>query len=190
MREENTMKTMVDLKDKLYEILLSASNGGANGDVSVNQELGVKISKAVQKDGGVNIIQLQSTHIHSITEKVVEALKVADAIEVSSHKEPELIDISPSPQIGYSPEEGMDVDVEVKTNEEDPAVAFWEFLYHQRMGWKAMQEYCKDQYSMFIRDKQPTVKDGAEFLGLNKAYFGRLTGGKSDDKRTGTGIDT
>jgi hypothetical protein len=177
-KEEKNMRDLTDLKNRLYDILLCTSNGkGDEKDVSVNQQLGVSISKAMQRDGGINILQFQSAHIHNITEKVIEALKVVDMLNLPLENENlAVIDVSPA-QIEHVPD--------VEEDEADLIEAFCNLLYRKHMNWKDMQEYCKQEYSMFVRDKQPSVKDGAEFLGLNKAYFGRLTGGKSDDQRAG-----
>ena len=173
------MKDLTDLKNKLYEILLCASNGGDDRDIKINQQLGVSITKAAQRDGGISIIQLQSAHIHNITETVVEALKVVDVLEFTILKEPVLIDV---PAIEHKPVESEPIEIEVK---QDPMEGLCEHLYRKRVGWKEMQSFVKEKYLKFVLERQPTRNDAAKFLGVQKTYLSKMSGGKSDDKRTG-----
>ena len=63
------------IRELLYGILTGAVEG--MGDLQVNQQLDLAISKAVQKEG-VNIIQVQSVQMYNVISSVTKALKMLD----------------------------------------------------------------------------------------------------------------
>lgn len=65
-----------EVKEVFYDILHSAV--GNNGQ-DVQQNLGVSLSKAVQRDG-VNIIQIQNVNSVEMIDKVIKGLRVLDGV--------------------------------------------------------------------------------------------------------------
>ena len=75
-----SMPSLSDLRVIMYDILQGdEDNGDAN--ISLSQQMGINMSKAVQKDG-VNIIQMPMQQVvdRRITLKVIDALKLMDAM--------------------------------------------------------------------------------------------------------------
>jgi hypothetical protein len=72
-----------ELREILYSLLLATHEDGDDPvqDVRAYQNMGINMTKAVQREG-VNIIQLQSVKaIGKITQHTVQALKEVDALE-------------------------------------------------------------------------------------------------------------
>ena len=70
------------LKAFLYDALVEGSEEQVVGDVqNLYQNLGVQITKAVQKEGGVNIIQVQTAIGRKVINNIVSALKMIDEME-------------------------------------------------------------------------------------------------------------
>ena len=77
------MVKLQELREILYSLLLATHEDGDDPvqDVRAYQNMGINMTKAVQRDG-VNIIQLQNVKaVGKITHHTVQALKEVDALE-------------------------------------------------------------------------------------------------------------
>ncbi len=103
----------------LYEVLTADdSDGQGNLDpmIKATQKMGVSLSSAVTREGGVKIFQLQNVVHQKVIRNVVEALKVIDAMPLAL-PEPQVIDVEPIPEeedqpksLGEEIEEALDSD--------------------------------------------------------------------------------
>lgn len=70
-----------EIKNILYEVLTAGDNEGQTNlepMIKATQNMGVSVSSAVAKNGGVNIFQLQNIVHQKVIKNVVEALKIID----------------------------------------------------------------------------------------------------------------
>jgi hypothetical protein len=205
--KENNMVCLTDLKDKLYELLLTTSD---NSDVPVqlDQKLGVSITKAAQKEGNVQIIQLQNANVHQVTEKVVDALKLVDRLETTVLQSVDLppnnmklltdepISIEPPKDCVLIPKEEAEEPQTYTDAQKDAKIhkEFMEMMYRNGMTWKEMQRYVLSGYlEHVVSSLEGNRAESAKFLKIQRTYISKkigefkILGDKNDDNGSGTG---
>lgn len=167
-----------DLKDKLYEILLTTSDGD-NGKTTLDQKLGVSITKAAQKEGNVQIIQLQNANVHHITEKVIDALRIVDAFHLEN---PMTVTVQPTSIITDPEEEVLpesEEPVALSPEEEEARVErdFMNLLFDRGLNWKDMQKYVMASYmGHVLTSLDGNRKDASKFLSIQRTYLSKKVG--------------
>ena len=162
-------KSLMDLKNVLYEMLTTLTQNGNKQDdpVQVTQQLGVQMSKAVQKDG-VNIIQLQNVHMSLVVPHLIEGMKLIDELAFELPKE--FVQVK---QITHAPIQIEPIDAD-EEEDDDPIDTCCKFLYDQKIQWKEMQELMKARYAEYIRGEFEHVGEGADFLGIQRTYYSKI----------------
>jgi hypothetical protein len=169
---ENEMtKSLMDLKAVLYDMLTAVTQNGENANpAKVTQQLGIQMSKAVQKDG-INVIQLQNIHLNTVIPHLIEGMKLIDELQLTMRRD-EIIEMK---QIEMKQIEMKPIEMKPEEVEELDAIdAACKFLHNQSIGWKEMQELMRTRYAMYIRTQFETYKEGADFLGLQRTYFSKI----------------
>lgn len=108
--------SLQQVRSILYEVLTADDNEGQDNldpMIKATQSMGVSVSSAVTKNGGVKIFQLQNVVHQKVIKNVVEALKVIDAMPLALPEPQDVIDVEPEleePQksLGEEVEEALD----------------------------------------------------------------------------------
>jgi hypothetical protein len=153
-------KSLMDLKTVLYDMLTTLTKNDTEGDpVAITQQLGIQMSKAVQRDG-VNVIQLQNVHLSRIVPHLIDGMKLIDSIALGTPQE--VIELK---QIEHVVEEEED---------DDPIDSCCKFMYDQGIKWKEMQELMKARYAEFVRGEFDHGSEAADFLGIQRTYYSKV----------------
>ena len=129
-------------------------------DISAQQNMGVSMTNAVKKDGGVVIIQNQNVEVFSrVVPSLTKAIRLCDQLVPTQR----LIELSPTP----TPPELELTD--------DPIEACCDFLYDQNTKWQQMQDTMKARYIEYIIGKFKTKTEAAKFLGVGATYLCKMT---------------
>ena len=89
--------SLEQLKSILYEVITADDSDGQNNlepMIKATQQMGVSVSSAVTKNGGVRIFQLQNVVQQKVIKNVVNALRLIDSMELAL-PEPTVIDVVP-----------------------------------------------------------------------------------------------
>ena len=90
-----------EVRNILYEVI--TANDGESRDnlepmIKATQSMGVSVSSAVTKNGGVRIFQLQNVVQQKVIKNVVDALKIIDAMTLALPSPQPVIDVTPEPE--------------------------------------------------------------------------------------------
>jgi len=152
---------IINLKECLYDILMAEEEKPDNTpDINAIQNLGVSMTRAVQKDG-VNIFQLQSVRSHKVTLNVVKALKLLD--NASAPPAPVLLEAPPE-------EEKVDVVFE-KEKALRMLLVDWA---DSRTSLNTVLESIKQLYITEVTRRYETQAEAARHLGVSRGYIGQL----------------
>lgn len=121
------MGALLPIRQVLYDIL-TADNGG-QGNINMNQKLGVEMSNAIRKDG-VTIVQAQSCVNQVVINKVAQAMRLIDELE-PHFLEAEIVDTEPK---------------------QLPApVTFDEFILQQLTAGVSLADFAEDTARHYVR---------------------------------------
>lgn len=191
----NNRANLSDLRNKLYDLLLTSSEQRPEA-VQLDQKLGVSITKAAQRDGNVQIIQLQNANVYHITEKVVDALKLVDSIEqrISQNlaiapSNLRLLCDSPSADAPLDcvviPDDQEDESIEPSPEEKESDILrkFMDIMFIKNLDWKGMQRFVMSEYLKHVGiSLKGNRTKMSKFLNVQRTYISRKIG---DFKLTG-----
>lgn len=80
-------RVLRELRHVFYDILLAGEENDTSDNVSAIQKMGVGISKSVQKEGNVVIVQNQSVMLKKVAVLAVSGLQQIDRIAHDAHTE-------------------------------------------------------------------------------------------------------
>ena len=157
--------SLEQLKSILYEVITADDSDGQNNlepMIKATQQMGVSVSSAVTKNGGVRIFQLQNVVQQKVIKNVVNALRLIDSMELAL-PEPTVIDVVPEDDkkeerktLGDEIEEALD-------NESSYAEFLSEvgrqFVFAARARYETNKETAsaiKISYSKFMQVKRST----------------------------------
>lgn len=155
------MTSVANLKLLLLEMLEMAFQPG---DVTATQQLGVQLSSAVKRDGGVTIIQNQNVEVYArIVPSIAKALRLCDELGsiVPAHN---LIELAPNPQLPPVAVEAAD----------DPIEECCEFMFEQRIKWTKMQDVMRARYLEYVTGRFKTRSEAARWLDVSPAYLSKI----------------
>jgi hypothetical protein len=154
MQAQATVEAMKELLLCTLEAVCQAP------DVSAQQQMGVSLTNAVKRDGGVVIVQNQSVEVFArVIPSLTKAIRLCDQLVPTQR----LIELSPAP---------MPPAVELT---DDPIDECCAFLYEQHMRWQQMQDVMKARYLEYVVGKFRTKTEAAKWLGVGLTYLCKLT---------------
>jgi len=132
-------------------------------DVQANQQMGINLSNAVKRDGGVVIVQNQNVEVYArIVPTMVKVLQALDDLEEPLQLPPVALQL-PAPTI---------------EEDEDPIDACCAFMFEQRIPWKPMQELMQARYLEYVTGRFKTKTEAAKMLEVGSTYLCKLTNKK------------
>lgn len=138
---------LTDLRTLMYDILEGEEENG-DSKIALSQQMGINLTKAVQKDG-VNIIQMPMQQVISrrITLKVIDALKLIDAM--SAPKQIEFVD---------GPQPGSMQDYMRKSL--GASISLADFMTEIEMMYirEAVNEYGMDKAKTILNIREPRIR--------------------------------
>ena len=107
--------SLEQLRNILYEVITADDGEGQDNlepMIRATQQMGVSVSSAVTKNGGVKIFQLQNVVQQKVIKNIVGALRIIDSM-VLALPEPSVIDVVPEEEevvksLGDEIEEALD----------------------------------------------------------------------------------
>jgi len=158
------MDKMHDLKLQLYELIeeVAAGETGNNtndADITMQQNMGISLTKAIKKDG-VNIIQIQSTHINKVIPKIINCLKIIDDID---HK---------NEMIEYKPVKLIEADT--LQNNDLPShllFEFYEYSYSNNYDCKKITDIAKVGYAQHLQKFLHKFNDVLDFMDISQSVI-------------------
>lgn len=141
------MNSPKKIRNKLYDLLLSACNSDTevNEDINISQKLGVAMTNAVRKGGVVNIIS-QSITVHKVIPKIIEIIKDVDELEEAPCATVETLRIE---------------------HLNDPVEDCCEYFFDKRATWKEFRETTKKRYFDYARSKSRSNTEAARILNVS-----------------------
>jgi len=140
------------LRQKLYEIIVYEPPHEVGEKML--QQLGISMTKAVQRDGVFNVFQIQSNITHYITARIVDVLRELDNVSITRLALP-------------CPNEPGSTQV--------PIDAAMEELVDQRLTLRAAMKYLRRKYLSTVFKRHNGDIDGVmRYLGCNRSSVYRL----------------
>lgn len=150
------------VRDLLYDVLTAGDSDG-QGDIDpvikATQNMGVSLSSAVTKNGGVRIYQMQNVVHQKVIKNVVEALKMIDRLP--RLPEPVIIETLPEPEdqqksLGDEIEDALDNEVSYPTFLAMVGRQFVHAAITRHETTKETAEAIKISYSKLMQVKRTT----------------------------------
>lgn len=141
----------------LKELLLCCLEGAVTSpDITAQQQMGVSISSAAKREGGVVIFQNQSVEIFAkVVPNLTKAIRICDQL-ISSQK---LIELKPLP---------------VVEEDNDPIEDCCAFMFEQKIKWEEMQELMRARYLEYVVNQFKLKIDAAKFLDVGPTYLSKI----------------
>lgn len=150
--------TLLPVKRKLREVFTLKQDDTKPADVVARQNLGVKITKAVQKDSTINIFQQQNVFVHQTFNILVEVLEMLDALE-AQHPDRYPRTIAELPDEGEGAFKGL--------------AEFCLLCFKRGVTWKEYKKIVKEAYMRTTIRNSRTWTEAAERLEVQRTAIHR-----------------
>lgn len=162
---------LYNLKKMIYELLLDVTQP-ENDDESINalQQAKINVSPAMAKNG-VNIInnQTQNFIINRTVPKIIEMIKIIDAMEASQMTLP-VKNTNIQKRIEDNPNVKKVIDVS-NYKKKDPIESACQHLFQSRMEIKNVTALMKKKYVEYVYEQFDSTQEAAKSINLNYQTF-------------------
>jgi len=129
---------LLQLKNILYDMIEEIPE--EKDSVALDQKMGVSVTRAVQREGNITVIQNANVYVFQIARMVVKGLKLVDCLLAKENSLPSMALLAAPAQ--------------EKIAEEDPLTNFLIECYGKGFGIKDITELIHRKYFEFIFNKQ------------------------------------